>query len=282
MLSPAPANCAQDGESAAALIRRAERAREERDFDAAELLYRRYLTERPDGPFWDVARFRAGETALDAGRFDAALADFALLSRSDTPLAERASLWLGLTHYRRRAYDAAREQWAQTARTAQDDNIAAEAQYGAAWSSIRLHDWATARRALERFPVVFRESQRALGAAALAARIGQRASSLPLRSPEAARWLSTFLPGAGQVYAGRVGNGLVSLAINGAFVYVTARAVADGRWVDAGFLYLAGARFYWGGRQNAAKFARERNEQEKQRFIRELEAYDLHGPLDSE
>ena len=79
-----------------------------------------------------------------------------------------------------------------------------------------------------------------------------------------------FLPGAGQVYAERYGNGAVSALLNGAFLYFMGKAAADERWVDAAFIYLIGARFYWGGRENAARFANEYNERETERFIERL------------
>ena len=102
----------------------------------------------------------------------------------------------------------------------------------------------------------------------------ERAENLRYRSPRKAKWLSTILPGTGQIYAGRIGSGLASMALNGLFFYTTGRSLAKKRWVDALFFYLIGSRFYRGGRQNAERFAWEANRRIEAEFIETLGRYE--------
>lgn len=94
------------------------------------------------------------------------------------------------------------------------------------------------------------------------------------KSPNTARRLSTFLPGAGQVYDGYVIQGVHSFAINFVLGALLVRSIET---TNVGLTLISGsllARFYQGGRYHAARLASERNTRELQpvveRTIREL------------
>ena len=181
----------------------------------------------------------------------------------------REAYMSALALYRAGRYaDAARE-WAELARSSEDEAAAERAQLGRAWAAIRLRDWGAAASHLDRLPIMFPDSELLPRAELLRRQLGD-GPRFSKRSPKTAKTLSTFLPGAGQIYAGRCANGVVSALLNGAFFYLLGDSLTEKRWVDSAFIYLIGARFYWGGRQNAAKFARERNERETERFIERL------------
>ncbi len=83
-----------------------------------------------------------------------------------------------------------------------------------------------------------------------------------MRSPATAGWLSTFLPGSGQVYAGDLRHGLNSLALNLSTVYLLGSSIADQRFYDATLVHFSLFwRYYRGSRYNAARICRERNAQ---------------------
>ena len=217
----------------------------------------------------DAESFRLGEELLFEGDYAAARAAFLKLSQQESLLKDRAAYMSALSIYRAGQYEAAAREWADLTRRTEDEYAGARAQYGRAWAAIRLRDWAGAGMHLDRLPILFPESDLLHRGAFLRARLGD-GPEFWRRSPSTARWLSTFLPGAGQIYAGRYGNGAISALLNGAFFYFLGKAVSDERWVDAAFIYFLGARFYWGGRQNAARFASEYNERETERFIERL------------
>jgi tetratricopeptide (TPR) repeat protein len=85
-------------------------------------------------------------------------------------------------------------------------------------------------------------------------------------NPQTAQWLSVFLPGAGQIYAGDLKNGLNSFLLTGALAAFTLYL-----WVEIGALdaLLTGlpwaSRYYLGGVRRSddiarARFAERRNE----------------------
>jgi TM2 domain-containing membrane protein YozV len=102
---------------------------------------------------------------------------------------------------------------------------------------------------------------------------------LPRKSPALARWMSTFLPGSGQIYASKITNGLISTAFNAAFIYLLADSIRDKRYVDTVGIYMIGARFYWGNIYNAAQSALEYNRRLEDRLLEGIIAADYQTTL---
>lgn len=116
------------------------------------------------------------------------------------------------------------------------------------WVEAHAGNWTGAAQALERAgrPSVAEELRRIGG--------------LHPKDPTLAIILSSFLPGAGEIYAGRPLHGLASLLVTGstaAGVWLLAR---DDDWVSAAVLFsLVFLRFYDGSRRNAGDFAEDFN-----------------------
>ncbi|MEN9979774.1 MAG: hypothetical protein ABIK38_05450 [candidate division WOR-3 bacterium] len=82
-------------------------------------------------------------------------------------------------------------------------------------------------------------------------------------SPNVALWLSTFIPGAGQIYAGDWRNGINALILNTAFILLVARTITTHNFEEAVFVYLPlFCRYYWGNRLKAREIANLRNKNE--------------------
>jgi len=78
-------------------------------------------------------------------------------------------------------------------------------------------------------------------------------------SPNFAKVISFLIPGAGQFYTGKYLSGIMSLAWNLGFGYLSATSFLDERIFD-GFIHLnLLARFYRGNIQNVERFANEKN-----------------------
>lgn len=81
-----------------------------------------------------------------------------------------------------------------------------------------------------------------------------------LKSPEKAMALSTFVPGLGQVYGGKIGAGVASLILQSTFLAFGGYHFYKGFWFTgftSGFsLFQA---FYFGGRENAALVTEAKN-----------------------
>jgi tetratricopeptide (TPR) repeat protein len=80
------------------------------------------------------------------------------------------------------------------------------------------------------------------------------------KSPNAARWMSTFVPGLGQMYAHDLSGGINALAVSFLTVFLTANSVIEGYYQEA---VLTDAMLFWryysGNRWNAADAAEKYN-----------------------
>jgi len=91
------------------------------------------------------------------------------------------------------------------------------------------------------------------------------------KSAAAAKWLSTFLPGLGQLYAGDVKNALNAFVLNGAIGYGVVSAFVQQDYIDTvlegGFLFQ---RYYLGNRFRAAQIAGTRRLKKQREIAAEI------------
>lgn len=75
-----------------------------------------------------------------------------------------------------------------------------------------------------------------------------------------AKFISYIVPGVGQIYTGNILSGIMSMAYNALFGYLTIKAFSEDRFFDGVVIgSLLWLRFYRGNIQNAEKFAVEKN-----------------------
>jgi len=85
-------------------------------------------------------------------------------------------------------------------------------------------------------------------------------SDLKYKSPILAKWLSTFIPGSGQIYCGYIKNGLNALILNSITSYYFVDSLIKKRYKDALISHLTiFERYYRGNRYNAERIARTYN-----------------------
>jgi len=98
------------------------------------------------------------------------------------------------------------------------------------------------------------------------------------RSPALAGWLSTCVPGSGQIYAGDYRNGLNAFILNSLVGYQTVRFVMDEKYAGA---FMTGRYLFWryysGNRYHAARLAGEYNRRESRCY--QLRLFDCARPL---
>jgi len=86
------------------------------------------------------------------------------------------------------------------------------------------------------------------------------AQNLKYKSVNIAKRLSTFLPGAGQVYVGDLRNGVNALLLNGAIGFLLGYNLFNGNYPDAILVYLClFRRYYSGNKYHAGLIAEEYN-----------------------
>jgi TM2 domain-containing membrane protein YozV len=82
------------------------------------------------------------------------------------------------------------------------------------------------------------------------------AENLNYKSPATAKWLSTFIPGAGQIYAGNPGDGINAMILNGSIIYFIVYKLLKEEYGNAYIIYFfLFRRYYFGNIYHAGKEA---------------------------
>jgi len=102
-------------------------------------------------------------------------------------------------------------------------------------------------------------------------RLFAEAESEPRKSPNGAVWLSTAVPGAGQLYAGDPWDGLNAFVVNAGLVTLIIAAVKQEWYLEGVLLFLYPLRrYYLGNRENARLAAERRNLAVDERYRQQL------------
>ncbi len=98
-----------------------------------------------------------------------------------------------------------------------------------------------------------------------------KAADTKYKSPTLAKWLSTFIPGLGQIYAGKPLQALNAMAINTGTGYLLYDTIDKHPSFIEIFSYGSLFHRYWAGNRNkAAQYARESNEKKDTELEAEL------------
>ncbi len=101
----------------------------------------------------------------------------------------------------------------------------------------------------------------------------EEALHLPYFSEKKALMLSTIIPGSGQIYTGKVMDGIISFIFNASMAYFTVERVKKDDYLGAGLIVGTGLlRFYNGGRQNALHAAQKANEEMNSQILKKITA----------
>lgn len=251
--------------------RYAEKLFELGDYQAARRAYKRLLFYHRDTQLRDVADYRIAQSYYHQNRPEQAESLFREFSatHSNSPLRFQSQLMLGQLHFEAEKYSLARTVLFELLHASEDVEIIAAAHYLRGWCYIHTSDW---NKAITEFrqvntpetDVLEKESARQLADTLL------NETPLPFKSSETAGWLSTIIPGSGQLYVGKVKEGLLAAAASGTFIYLVADAVRERRYIDCAGISLVGLSFYWGNRANAQRLASEYNTQHEREFIETL------------
>lgn len=258
-------------ETANPQYRYAEQLFESGDYRAARLAYKRLLFYHSDIELRDIADYRIAQTYYyqnEATRAEGLFRKFSTV-HPNSPLRFQSQLMLGQLHFDAGEYSLARTTLFELLHTSTEPEVMAAAHYLRGWCYIHTTDWNKAISELRQVNtsemVVFREKKASELADTLLAE-----TPLPSKSPQVAGWLSTVVPGSGQLYVGKVKEGVLAAALSGTFIYLVVDAIRDRRYVDSAGLFFVGWQFYWGNRADARQFATEYNTHREQEFIEML------------
>jgi tetratricopeptide (TPR) repeat protein len=252
-------------------LRFAEHLFDDGAYEASIREYKRFLFYHSGTELTDFARYRIAQSHYYQGSLLEARYLFENFTEvyPDSPLFLHAQLMLGKTHFDDGDYSTARSLFFRVRSAADDERLSAQAQYLRGWCYAHDRDWFKAIAEFRKVRDIAPTSPLS-GVSTQLADMTLAQTPLPRKSPQLAQWMSTFIPGSGQIYAGKPRNGVISTTINAAFIYLLVDSLLDERYVDAAGIYLVGSRFYWGNRSNAKQWAIEYNRRLEDDLIREL------------
>jgi len=139
------------------------------------------------------------------------------------------------------------------------------------------YEWESAKDALE---VYFKEESN-YKAAYIVDSLLSKAGDIKYKSPGTAKWLSTFVPGTGQMYSGNAGDGINALVLNGANIYFIIYKLLQEEYGNAFIVYyFLFRRYYMGNIYNARKQAIEYNRDINEKTAGQI--FDLLRAVESE
>jgi putative component of membrane protein insertase Oxa1/YidC/SpoIIIJ protein YidD/TolA-binding protein/TM2 domain-containing membrane protein YozV len=257
---------------------RAENLYAENRYDQAITEFRRHLFHFPGDNRTDLARYRIGLAYLQSGRWTKGRETLAALTLEATTeeIRYRSRFQGALSFLSQDQVDQSKPMLRKLLSdplVTEAEGRAAEVQYWLGVCALKQRQWVEAAGIFHWLgqrsgSMEYRDGTRSL------LRAAREGYQLPRRSPGLAAGLSMFVPGSGQIYAGHPWNGLISLVLNAGVGYLTVDAFRDDRHLDGGLLIsLLWSRFYFGGIQNAARFAREYNERVAKEHLKTYEKW---------
>ncbi len=208
-----------------------------------------------------LAHFKLGLSLAASGQLQAAAQELSAAGRVNPDLAEPSQTALAGFYAQRRRYDLAAFELSDLLVFTRDSVRRAELNSAVGWLHLQEGDVTSAANC---FDLAGRPD------VAGDLRLAKVATG---RSPTLAAVLSSFVPGSGEIYAGRTGPGLLAFAITaGSLAWAVVAARGDD-WVSASVIVSTLFwRFYNGSRANAVAFADEHNAASRRRHIAALSA----------
>ena len=241
------------------------------DYQAARRAYKRLLFYQPDTELRDVADYRIAQSYYHQGFTEKAERLFREFPEAHphSRLRFQTQLMLGQLQFDTGQYSLARTTLFELLHASQDVDVTAAAHYLRGWCYVHTSDW---NKAITEFRQANAPETNYLERKKASQLADTLLNETPLsfKSPEVAGWFSTIIPGSGQLYVGKVKEGVLAAAVSGTFIYLAADAVRERRYVDCAGISLIGLSFYWGNRTDARGFAAEYNAQREQEFIETL------------
>lgn len=222
--------------------------------------YKKLLILFPDSKRTEYAEFRIATAYYRGEEYESAARAFAAFQERHpgSGYAAEAGYYEGISHLGLNRPGKAESAFTRVAAAHPDSEYGRRALLGTSLIRFDRNDTAGCRRQLERYLVDYpaddrREQVRdAMG-------LLERNREPARKSPLAAGILSALIPGSGQVYAGRYGDGITSFFLNGLFIAGTVMSVKQENYAVAGIVGTIGVPFYVGTIYGAANAATKYN-----------------------
>lgn len=242
-------------------------------YEAAITEFKRYMFFHPDDE--NIAHIQAlvARCYRSAGDTSRAAENYisAIRSVDNDSLKQALRLDLATTYIAAGKQDLARLTLSRVNNEAEETSTLRRASFLEAMAAIYDFRWQDARSAFHRYAHYQCDSAFARRIDRWADSVFADAEDVPYRSPSTAKWLSSFIPGAGQIYAGEFWTGLNALALNAVMLSFVVDAAIDGRYVALATTHLPFFyRYYSGNRDHAEEYALHFNRAANQQYATKL------------
>lgn len=233
----------------------------------------RHICFFPDRPYSFYAWYRGGMALRRSGQVGESVLWFRQSLARGAPSWMRPHIYfqLSITEFQLGDYDMSELELFKIASENDSTLLGENASLLQSAVAVKRGRWRYAAQALERSRPLFGDEGDGAQTYGTLADLAEEMSARPrVRNPETAARLSTFFPGTGQVYAGDVMGGIMSMGLVSASGVLLYSAVAD-KDIFGGILTFSVLfyRFYLGSRQGARREAIERNDARSERYCRE-------------
>jgi len=218
--------------------------------------YKKFLFLFPDSEKADYALFRVGLAYYRGDEYENAAHTFATVRETygRSRYAADSGYFEGLSLWKLGRFDRAETAFDGVVATDPASEVAPLALLGKSIVSYDQKNIPGCRDELERFLASYPKDRRADNVRETIALLDNN-RELPRKSPVLAGVMSAFVPGSGYMYAGRTGDGIMALIVNGLFIAGTVAAIHQENYAVAGIVGGIGLPFYVGniyGSANAA------------------------------
>jgi len=246
-----------------ALLRLADAYYEHENYAASVTECLRFLHVAPEHSQIYYAYYRAGMAEAKLGNTTQSLRRLRAAAHHapETTMQRRIKYRMAVTLLAAHQFDLAKLELFQLALTPGDTLLATHANILLGLAHLYQQDWEQARTTFHRAAALYpRQAAFQETIQAVEARLETLQRTPRRKSPKIAKWISTFVPGGGQIYAERYGDGVNALALNAGTTYLVQRSFANGSPRNA-ILLITGLwwRYYKGNRVRAAEAARIAN-----------------------
>lgn len=242
---------------------------QEQDYYRAITEYKRFLSYYPDDERSQLCLLNIGMAYGKGGKTDLAVEQFQKISDNypGTPTAERAGYEIGLAYYADQRYEDADKAFSDFIKNYPGSIRMDPAHIYLGWSLIHL--WKTDRAAMA-FSAVSKESPQYPLCQAISGEM-ESGPAHPSKSPVLAGIFSAVIPGSGQIYTGRLTEGVTSFVLNGSFIWAIVELFDRGSEAAGFILGFLETGWYTGGIFGAVNDAHKFNRRAREDFIENLQ-----------
>jgi hypothetical protein len=245
-------------ESSLVLLELADHLQTAEQYDASITEYWRFLFFHPDHPLAFYAYYKAAKSYSALSDRDTAISLLrrALRLQSSNNYQPRIRYQLALTYIANQDYDIAELELFKLSHSAGEDEIAKAVTFLLALLRTQEQKWKKAQESIEE-AIRQNHHPKLTGYLEQIRKILDQPIQTPQKkSPSVAKWLSTFLPGSGQIYSGRVWDGFNAFALNFITSYLIWDNLQEKRFRDASLIFwFVWLRYYKGNRMHAEEAA---------------------------